>query len=820
MNRIRQAILVGLLLLTAVGCQVSDATLVDADQPGWDGEASVALEPGQPVGQTFVTRHGGLAGIEFFLIPATSSTQSLTLHLRAEPQAATDLITSSLQLPSGAEPGFYRFPISSLEASHGEYYYAFLESVEPGISVVLESGDTYLDGAAHQGHRPLDAQTAFHLVYAPGGVALDLLRAVWSWLGLLAAAGLLFVLPGWALLAWCWPGRPLSWAETLGLAVGISLTLYPLLFLWTDLVGLHLGAVYAWLPAASALAALLWRYRSRLASLLGRWPPQLGLRLRERFLAWARSEAFWPDLALLILLGLVFGVRLLAVRSLDAPMWGDSYQHTMIAQLLVDNGGLFDSWLPYAEIDRFTYHFGFHSAVAVLHWLVGLAPVQAVLWTGQLLNGLAVLTLYPLALRVTGSRWGAVWAVLLAGLLLSLPMFYVNWGRYTQLAGLVVLPAAVWLTWELADLSRRSWRLLALGALVVGGLALTHYRVLIFYGLFAVVLAVASFWQKTWRETLLRLAAVAIGGGLLFFPWFLNTFGASFVRVFWNQATTPPSQAQPWTWSYNALGDPSSFLAPGWWLLMILGLGLGLWQRQRAVVIAGLWWLLLLVATNPAWLNLPGTGVISNFALFISIYLPAGLFSGVLAAQFGRFAAGRKWAQVLAALVVLSLGIASSPDRMADVIPGDHALVTRPDLRAAAWMQANTPPESRFWINSFFAYGGGAVVGSDGGWWLPLLAHRSTMVPPLNYTTDLPADSEYRQEINNVHRQVAEHGLDDPAVIALLQEKNVTHVYIGQRQGGVNSPAEELIDPDQLVESDHYTEVYHQDRVWIFALNP
>lgn len=817
MKHVRQVVLAGLILLTLAGCQFSGNALVDDSQVSWDGQSSIELEPGQQIGQTFVARHGGLSGVEFFLIPAESSTRHVTLHLRSEPQAEADLATASLQLSPGVEPGFYRFALPPSRASHGQYYYAFLEADEPGISLALGPGEAYLDGAAHEGHRPLDAQTSFRLVYEPGYVALDLLRAAWDWLGLLAAAALLFVVPGWALLAWLWPGRRLSWAETLGLSTGISLALYPLLFLWTDLVGLHLGAAYAWLPAVLGMIALLWRYRARLLSLPGRWHPGLG---KEKLRAWSRSEALWPDLTLIALLGLVFGVRLLIVRSLDVPLWGDSYQHTMIVQLLVDNRGLFDSWLPYAQIDRFSYHFGFHSATAVLHWLTGLRPMAATLWMGQVLNGLAILALYPLAVHVTRSRWGGVWAVLLGGLLAPMPMFYVNWGRYTQLAGLAILPAAVWLTWQLEDLPERSWRLLALGAVVAGGLALTHYRVLIFYMLFAAVLAVASWWQKRWRETLLRLAVVGIAGSLLFLPWFLNSFGSGFVGIFWKQATTLPSQAHPFTWTYNALGDPGSFLAPAWWLVMLLGLGLGLWQRQRNVLLAGIWWFSLLILTNPAWLGLPGSGIINNFTFFVSIYIPTGIFSSLLAARFVHFADRRTGARVLVALVIVLLGLWGFGRRMGDLHPKDHALVTRPDVRAAEWIEAHTPSDARFWVNSFVAFGGGAVVGSDGGWWLPLLANRSNTVPPLNYSTDLPPNSDYRQRINTLQQQVKKHGLDSPTAVSLLRQEKITHIYIGQRQGSVNSSPEQTINPAQLLEHPNYDLIYHQDRIWVFALCP
>jgi hypothetical protein len=812
----RQVVILGLLLLTLSGCQFSGNALVDADQVGRDGGAAAALEPGQPVGQTFVARHGGLAGIEFFLIPNTSSAESLTLHLRPEPQAETDLATATLQLPPEAEPGFYRFTFSPAKDSHGQYYYAFVEGTQPGISVALGPGEAYLDGAAHEGHHPLDAQTSFRLVYAPAYVGLDLLGAVWGWLGLLAAAGLLFVVPGWALLAWLWPGRPLSWAETLGLAVGISLALYPVLFLWTDLIGVHLGAAYAWLPVACGVSALLLRHRSRLVSLLGRWPPRLGA---ERLRAWVRSEALWPDLTLLVLLGLVFGVRLLVVRSLDAPMWGDSYQHTMIAQLLVDNGGLFESWLPYAEIDRFTYHFGFHSAVAVLHWLTALPPIEATLWTGQLLNGLAVLALYPLAVRVTGSRWGGVWAVLLAGLLSPMPMFYTNWGRYTQLAGQAILPAAVWLTWDTIATNKRPWQRLILAILTASGLALTHYRVLLFYGAFALSLMLMSLLERKWRPALTRLGGVAVGSMVVFAPWVVNLAQGYLMEILGDKLSTLPRSVQASVWEYNQISGPETFLAPLWWLALLIGLGLGLWRRQRGALVIGLWWFLLLIAANPAWLSLPGTGIISNFALFIASYVPGALLSALLAAFAIQRLRGTRWRNSLAALLFVFVGLWGARDRLGELDPVSHALVTRPDIQAAAWIRDTSPPTSLFLVNSFFAYGGSILVGSDAGWWLPLLALRDTTLPPITYNNELLPTSNYRQRIHDIAYQVQQKGPDDPAVLALLRGEKVTHAYIGQRQGRVNYGGSQVLDPEVFLRSEAWEVIYHQDRIWVFQLS-
>ena len=59
---------------------------------------------------------------------------------------------------------------------------------------------------------------------------------------------------------------------------------------------------------------------------------------------------------------------------------------------------MFSSWQPYAALQTFTYHFGFHTFVAFYTWLTGSPIFAAVLAAGQLMNLLAVpLLLYTIA---------------------------------------------------------------------------------------------------------------------------------------------------------------------------------------------------------------------------------------------------------------------------------------------------------------------------------------------------------------------------------------------------------------------------------------
>ena len=54
----------------------------------------------------------------------------------------------------------------------------------------------------------------------------------------------------------------------------------------------------------------------------------------------------------------------------------------------------------------------------------------------------------------------------------------------------------------------------------------------------------------------------------------------------------------------------------------------------------------------------------------------------------------------------------------------------------------------------------------------------------------------------------------------MLCNWGITHVYVGQGQGKVGAGAVQLFSPDALATSPVFSQVYQQDRVYVFALNP
>jgi hypothetical protein len=173
---------------------------------------------------------------------------------------------------------------------------------------------------------------------------------------------------------------------------------------------------------------------------------------------------------------------------------------------------------------------------------------------------------------------------------------------------------------------------------------------------------------------------------------------------------------------------------------------------------------------------------------------------------------------ILLLIFITYFGVSQARLRLDDIDPAKHALATRPDQRATNWIRENTSLEDRILVNSFFAYGGSVIAGSDGGWWLPLLTQRMSTQPPLNYGIEEGLIKNYEILVNNIPKEILENGLTNPRVMEMLEEQDIRYIYIGQQQGRVNSP-QPLLD-NQLIQTDpHFQLVYHRDLVWIYKIN-
>ncbi len=839
----RWLIILVLVVFILGACSPSPVTLPIND--------SRTINNGSSFGQSFTAQNDGLSGVSILLGPSSSQASgSLLFHLRTDPQSQDDIAVARLLLSEVTRKDYYKFDFPPQSDSQGKDYFLDVQVEDGGeVEIFTAEPDSYLDGSLYENQTPQDAQLGFRLEYNQKFYLLGLTHMVIQWIFALGVGLFAFIIPGWAIFTYFWRGWDTHiWPVKLGLATGLSIAIYPVIFLWTNLIGLQLGSLYAWLPPILGLLAIGWKNRRYFSQFKQPYLKQISVQQDD---ITARAPIVLADMAFLVVLGLIIISRFWVIRSLEIPLYGDSYQHSMIAQLMVDNGGLFESWEPYANLVSFTYHFGFHSLVAVYHWLSGLTVEKAMLWTGQLLNIFAILGLYPLAYRITKNRWAGVLAILVGGLLSPMPMLYVNWGRYTQLAGQVILPVSIWTGWSLLDrpipeLQNISWvrRLinwrylgfdlasLAVAWLALSGVALTHYRILILVILFFPAYAILTFTRKNIIGILGRIFWILIGGVLLSAPWFIHIIGGRLIKGLVVQMTTMPPKISTSAELFQGIGNIQTYLPIVIWIVFILCISWSLWKQRKDVAIIAMWWFLIVFASNPSWIGLPGGGVISNFTTFIAFYIPASLVIGSTLAkipttnqeqdeadhQTKKSKTSRLLLSSVMLLVICILGFWGLTKRVKDLDISRYELVTRSDLRAMKWIQENTNMDDRFLVNAFFAYNDSLVVGSDGGWWIPILAGRKTTLPPLTYGIEAGAESTDFQETNDLNREIQNKGITHPDVISMLKKQGIKYIYIGQRQGVVNNSGPKVLDPEALVKDPNFEVKYNQDRVWIFEL--
>lgn len=659
--------------------------------------------------------------------------------------------------------------------------------------------------------------------------------AVWT------AGFLLIWLPG-ALIARLirLPGTH-DWPAAFALQCGLGLAFWPLLLLWTSTLN-----DWGLLPGVQAGSARLLVF----SLLAGSGALQIYDLWRNRVRRWAGLRRQWPWLLLFgFLLTLACYTRWEHIRQLILPNWVDSLHHTMIALLLVEQGRLPATYAPYISAGLFSYHWGFHALAAWLSWLVGatqsLAVAQVVLAFGQALNVLALPMLYLAGRILFNSRRAGFFAAALGMFVSWYPAYYVAWGRYTHLAGLLLLAPAALAIWKLAaphPIRRGWWWLLVICS---AGLILVHVRIAVFLVALALVIALVVLARRTWQP-FVRWAAAAAATLLLVAPWLLTlsahprlpnaVLGSIVSTRTWADALAEIPWALVWVPGIRAVvgvatGGVSLLLAtdqPGWsrmaalgWLLVIAGLAWWSWSRGRAVSSTrrALWGYLLLLAwgvTVVALLNLDLLGwrrlaFLTPGAVAISVFVPACLAAGgLLAWGCGLLTPvrGGKLTVVTLTTVILVAGLSVwGATRMRDVVNPETVLVDPADLTALEWVREHVPADAKFAVNTR-RWLGNTYAGSDAGYWLPILTGRGSVLPPALYTiTTSPA---VVLEINEFLEPWAEVETIDAAEAARLQAAGVTHLFIGSRGGELR--------PDALMNNPWLRLIYDADSVYIFEL--
>lgn len=624
------------------------------------------------------------------------------------------------------------------------------------------------------------------------------------------------------------PPHP-DWLVRLALQVGLGMSFWPMLLLGTTTFGLHWSAqwaqTFAFIMITAGGIGLVWVPR---------------LIWRRRLIAFRRqllSLSLWTSIA-----ALTVGTRLLQIRGLALPPWVDSIHHLAIVRLLVEQGHVpatFDPFIPGAPL---TYHWGFHALVTWSAWLWGVSDpfdlADLLLQLGQFLNALSVLMLYAGGRVLFASRRAGLFAAVGAGTLFWFPSYFLTWGRYTHLTGTLLLVVVIIQMWSLRRHLR--WGEVLAATLLLAGLGLIHVRIAFYGALLLALLGVILLWKRQWRTVSVWLAATA-GAVLCTLPWWMRVLQAN-----WAVAMLTPRQETSDYWANVNQVDWSLLWAPRaelllslaggglstlwhWqnltWTPRLLGvcllvsiIGVIVWHRQRpqrrAMVPYQPWLLmwgwvgLVALVLQLEKLGLPTLRISHINGWVMTLFLPFCLAGGGLWAWLTGSVTHRRYLFHLTAVLVLAAGIWGTQGITHMVNPAT-ILATPGDRAALAWITQNISEDAVFAVN-VWPWQSNTYAGSDGGYWIPVLTDRASLLPPLLYGSVLPPETT--GQMNNLFLQISQaETLDDPALRARLAEAGVTHLYLGARRHTLQASTLEGRAFAQLL--------YAQDDVSIYAIH-
>lgn len=604
----------------------------------------------------------------------------------------------------------------------------------------------------------------------------------------LLALSVVLIAPGYLLGRWLRLEAPL--VVRVAAWIGLSFGCLTLCYLWAATVQLHLAPPFiqamALLASGAALTAALRGMRRHPSSGHPSAGCPQGATLRRDW------DGLIGAFLLVLILVLTIGVRFVQVQTLALPIWVDSVHNALLIRVAFEQGQVPIDYTPYLPVEHSPFHWGYHALLSATLAIAGLpmpdALPQAMLWGGQILNGLIALTCAALAQRLWKQPMAAPVAALIVGLVSIMPAYYTSWGRYTLMAGALLLPVALLFMHDLVQQPQRS---IIPAAITLAGLLMTHQVLWVFVLAGGAALWLCIGWGRGNGHLIAVRLALAIAASLILaLPWVLNL-----VRYAFGGEQAPGTRIAG-SAEYNAMPWALFWAVNNRWLLALAGIGalLSLLRFRRPVAALLIWCCLALLLTNPVVVGVPYSAQLHNEYVALLLFLPCALLIAggvaVLSAHMNGQAIhttrNAMWYQLLRAgrliipISILGLGLWGAWQSRSVVRP-DTILATADDRRAIAWVSANTPPDARF-VVATAGWLGNVDRGADGGWWLLPLTGRAVSTPPVLYTY---ADPAFVQAVQSDTGWLRNNPDATPEELAqFMRERGYTHVYLSRRGWG------------------------------------
>lgn len=601
-------------------------------------------------------------------------------------------------------------------------------------------------------------------------------------------AFVILIVPG--LAWWAWLGRrredPLvSLAQIVGVSFAIIILLAQLGFL-LGVRFTRLG-IFTFVFAFAVLAAV---------GLVKK-----GVHLQQRY-----RLHLWIGL---LLFGLAIAWRIFQAKDLLLPNWVDSQHHFLIIQAILKAGGVPQDLSPVLPMP-FYYHYGFHALAALFTAISGLPIGNAMLMLGQVLNAAVGLSTYALGKSLWRNWRPALAAALLVSFATRMPAYYLSWGRYTLITGILLLPLAMALAVNLLRGKNRRANGLAM-ALLTASLLLSHYFAALLLAIFLVLMMIVHLVQGRGHlpQSLMQVSWVlnsAAFGLVLAAPWLwrVATYMANAPRF---ETSLPESIGEVfstggWDYIWLLLGPSSNH-----WLLVPAGVGLIILLFTRFDTGFGLWALAL------ALLSLPWGATLRPFRsdhFAIVLFLPVTLLTGFLlwaGARWVGYRLKQRWVTALILALVVLGWIAWGFTQMRYIVNPATVLVSEADLDALNWVAEQTPADARFFINTAY-WLANTYRGADGGGWLLPYTGRWALVPTVFY--GFSPDAAWVGELRGWGEAASQVTTCSADFWALVEEAELDWIYLRSGSGSLQ--------PGGLHGCEGIEEEYANQQVYIYRI--
>jgi hypothetical protein len=466
-------------------------------------------------------------------------------------------------------------------------------------------------------------------------------------------------------------------------------------------------------------------------------------------------------------------------------LWVDSPHHALIIKKIIESRGIPQDLSPYLPI-QFNYHFGFHGTTALFTSISGLPIESAILVFGQLLNAAISLSIYRLV-KVLWRDWRrAIIAALIVALFSQMPAFYISWGRYTLLTGLVVLPLALATLFDVTH-NRGGGRKSSFQLIMfVTGTFLSHYFAGILFLIFLLALSIDwiliknLFQYRTPPPLKIILRDTALGM-LLVAPWL-----GRMIRHSPEVQTTPllhdlHFSSEGWAFNPAYLFQLAGPLRS--YILLLIGLiGAILLIRSKRHLSLVFWTTILLLGSTPIF-DRPSGMRPDHF--IIILFLPASILASHAIIQFLE-KLETMLPQIFSQIILMSLLLLGSLwglDETHDILNPITILATADDREAIDWIQKNTPEDARFFIN-VEPWQENLYRGVDGAIWILPSTGRWTILPPITYAL---GDQRYIEKIAQIAKQAQQIVDCSPELWTIIEQEKITHIYLKNNAGSLQS---------------------------------